>query len=137
MKKMEERKKIREELETLNDLSPLKSGNSGFEVSEQKLMQLAEKALVYHKQQQIKVSGWRRFGIAAALTVLLSVALWFNFSSEGHSHMMADNGYSDLYFDYLSEEAMSIEDGELIEVLGELFLLSIDDQINEHFSEEF
>ena len=133
---MQEKDKIREELKTLTNWNQVEPGNHGFEASEQRLLDLSEKALIAHREQQNRQRSWYRLSVAAAITALVSFALWFSFSADDHTAILAENGYSELYFDYLSAEAMLLDDEDLIEVLGDLYLQSLDDELTDTFSEE-
>ncbi|TVQ42774.1 MAG: hypothetical protein EA362_12575 [Saprospirales bacterium] len=133
---MQEKDKIQEELKELTDWSRIEPGNHGFEVSEQRLLDLSEKALMTHKRQEARQKSWYRLTIAAAVVALVSVALWFNFTSDDNTLILAENGYADLYFEYLSAEAMMLEDEDLIEVLGDLYLQSLDEQGVDAFMDE-
>lgn len=133
---MQEKDKIKEELRALTDWNQVEAGNHGFEANEQRLLDLSEKALMTHREQQSQQRNWYKLAIAATVTVLISVALWFNFSADDHTAILAENGYAELYFDYLSAEAMLLDDEDLIEVLGDLYLQSLDDEFTDSFSEE-
>lgn len=133
---MQEKDKIREELKALTAWSRIESGNHGFEVSEQRLLDLSKKALMTHMEQEARQKSWYRLTIAAAVAALVSVALWFNFTSDNSAVILAENGYADLFFEYLSAEAMLLEDEDLIEVLGDLYLQSLDEQGADTFLDE-
>ena len=133
---MQEKDKIKEELRALTDWNQVNPGNHGFEANEQRLLDLSEKALMTYREQQNRQRSWYRLSVAAAITALVSVALWFNFSGDDHTAILAENGYAELYFDYLSAEAMLLDDEDLFEAIGDLYLQSLENEHTDTFSEE-
>lgn len=130
---MEEKNRMREELKDWPLLSVEKSGSTGYEVGEEKLLQLGRRALKSQQQKKQTALKAYRLSAAAVVIVLLTASFWFFSNLANSSLEMAENGNPEIYFNYLSEESMLLEDKYLIEMIGELYLQSMEDQSNEDF----